>query len=249
MRRAVTSIFPAAPARSRSITIHAGESSKYEIPETSVIRLVFRRRRRSEQPSQLTAYMLVNNGDDLQAVGSSLTSLGRTRTRWARASARPASPGTLPERRSPDCSTAMAASAPVPRSAILHHQRPQPLLVELAGRAVPVRRERRDRPQSQPGQRQHHRHRKLRNSRRSRRREPWHDQQRSYPQRQRQQRLADGRRSPAVWSDKTRASSPTPARPPLSASEIPIPRPPRILRAGWLPPISGPSRTRRRAAT
>ena len=45
------------------------------------------------------------------------------------------------------------------------------------------------------------------------------------------------------------ASSPTPARPPLSASEIPIPRPPRILRADWSAPISGPSRDRRRAAT
>ena len=68
-----------------------------------------------QQSSQLTAYMLVNNVNDLQAVSSSSVAP----THWAAASARPASPGTLLERRSPDCSTATAGSAPVPRSATI----------------------------------------------------------------------------------------------------------------------------------
>ena len=66
-----------------------------------------------QQSSQLTAYMLVNNATTCRP--SARISAGPTH--WAGASARPASPGSLRERRSPDCSTATADSAPVPRSA------------------------------------------------------------------------------------------------------------------------------------
>ena len=193
------------------------------------------------QPSQLTAYMLVNTLHDLQARWHQPS--GETRTRLAGASALPElqplrsrdtfasghfrrqwgiSPTnlTISDQSTPQlhrpCSGASARRCAISTSPTLTSRRQAPIAFSRRARGRECRAPYQQCPHARSGI------------------------------------VSGGSRPvslPAVWSVKTAASSPAPARPPPSASEIPIPRPPRILRADWLPPISGPSRTRRRAAT
>ena len=112
-----TSTIARALERSPSTTTRA-DPKPNQIPEPDQLLLSSLPRRVGvfgQQSSQLTAYMLVNNATTCRPSAR----ISAAPMRWAAASARPASPGSLRERLSPDCSTAMAGSAPVPRSATI----------------------------------------------------------------------------------------------------------------------------------
>ncbi len=235
---AATSILRRAPARSRSFTTLADPRP----PNTRIQRLTscpVRARGGGvlvQQPSQLTAYMLVNTASDLagrphRTIGGTLRAghelqritceLHRIahgtsdvhRTVRRPGSARSATPSAIepPRRDRRRCSAASGAPAIVRNlnlTDVNDHRHRSSAILGVARRATNAG--------------------------------TISNVIRSAATSAAARRLERDRRRPG--RTKQGRHRRTPARPPLSASEIPIPRPPRISRAGWSAPISGPSR-------